>query len=179
MVSLSGFHMYSLLTSSSFKEKVGMRWDSVCTQAAHGRKHRPKLNTHTGCSPTPRAFNQPFPNSFPLPKPCLVLRDTLCSCEAYGMRPTHMENTQQANQSPRHSLSMFTKDATQRAASTELLKQRWGKRHNAHPAAVHCVLAVQELHDLAAGVPHGPIIPHHAVLHGLDQTTLDVAPLHA
>ncbi len=31
--------------------------------------------------------------SFPPPKPYLVLRDTLCSCEAYGMRPTQKEKT--------------------------------------------------------------------------------------
>ncbi len=47
-----------------------------------------------------------------------------------------------------------------------------------HPAAIHRVLAVQKLHNLAACVPHRAVVPHHAVLHGLDQTTLDVARLH-
>jgi hypothetical protein len=38
---------------------------------------------------TPTLFNQSLPNSPILlsPKPYLVLRDTLCSCEAYGMKP--------------------------------------------------------------------------------------------
>ena len=41
---------------------------------------------------------QPFPNSpiLPLPQPYLVLWDTLCSCEAYGMKPKHTENNMAA-----------------------------------------------------------------------------------
>jgi hypothetical protein len=39
-------------------------------------------------------FNQPFPNSPILSpsQPYLVLRDTLRSCDAYGMRPKYTEN---------------------------------------------------------------------------------------
>jgi hypothetical protein len=46
-------------------------------------------------------LNQYFPNSplpsFPPPKPYLVLRDTLCSCEAYGMRPMHKKRKRKKN----------------------------------------------------------------------------------
>ncbi len=40
--------------------------------------------------PPPLPFTQSFPNSSILSpsQPPLVLRDTLCSCEVYGMRPT-------------------------------------------------------------------------------------------
>ncbi len=40
---------------------------------------------------TPTPLDQSLPNSPILlpPKPYLVLRDTLCSCEAYGMRPMY------------------------------------------------------------------------------------------
>ena len=45
------------------------------------------------------------------------------------------------------------------------------------PARVHSVLSVQELDDLSTGVAHGAIVVHHQILHGLDQTTLDVSRL--
>ena len=55
--------------------------------------------------PTPPPFVQITPTlpSFPPPKPYLVLRDTLCSCEAYGMRPmyTNFLSTHVAAGSPR------------------------------------------------------------------------------
>ncbi len=40
-------------------------------------------------------INQSFPSSPTLSpsQPCLVLRDTQCSCEAYGMRPTNKGGT--------------------------------------------------------------------------------------
>jgi hypothetical protein len=40
-----------------------------------------------------RGHHASNPILFP-PKPYLVLRDTLCSCEAYGMRPMHKETNQ-------------------------------------------------------------------------------------
>jgi hypothetical protein len=41
-----------------------------------------------GESPPTTNLSSTLP-SFPPPKPYLVLRDTLCSCEAYGMRPMY------------------------------------------------------------------------------------------
>ena len=54
---------------------------------------------------------------------------------------------------------------------------------NLHEIVNHGILflnkfSLQKLHNLAACVPHRAVVPHHAVLHGLDQTTLDVAGLH-
>jgi hypothetical protein len=48
------------------------------------------------CSTNTVYSKQPYPNPFILspPKPYLVLRDTLCSCEGYRMGPRHKENTQ-------------------------------------------------------------------------------------
>jgi hypothetical protein len=43
-VSLSGFHWYSLLSSSSFMEKVAMRWDSICS-GAHRQHTDPSTPT--------------------------------------------------------------------------------------------------------------------------------------
>ena len=46
-----------------------------------------------------RAYNPISPNSpiLFLPKPYLVLRDTLCSCEAYGMRPMYKKKKSTAS----------------------------------------------------------------------------------
>ena len=45
----------------------------------------------------------PHTSSFPIllpPKPYLVLRDTLCSCEAYGMRPMYKKKKRKKKASP-------------------------------------------------------------------------------
>ena len=51
-----------------------------------------------GSSPPPH-LSQSFPN-YPIlspSQPCLVPRDTQCSCEAYGMRPTNKERRRKMN----------------------------------------------------------------------------------
>jgi hypothetical protein len=48
-----------------------------------------RADTHT------HAHTRTHKSSFPPPKPYLVLRNTLCSCEAYGMRPMYKEEQNQ------------------------------------------------------------------------------------
>jgi hypothetical protein len=58
---------------------------------------------------TSTPLDQSLPNlNFPIllpPKPYLVLRDTLCSCEAYGMRPMYKKKKKKKNS---HSLEIDT-----------------------------------------------------------------------
>ena len=44
-------------------------------------------------NPPPSTNSPPTLPSFPPPNPYIVLRDTLCSCEAYGMRPMHKKKS--------------------------------------------------------------------------------------
>ncbi len=63
----------------------------TCTHA-HMHTYNMHTCTHSPTLPQPGAHvPQPFHPS--PPKPCLVLRDTLCSCEAYAMRSKKRKHT--------------------------------------------------------------------------------------
>ncbi len=72
---------------------------------------------------TPTPLNQSLPNSFILspPKPYLVLRDTLCSCEAYGMKPMHKKTIKLRKLRQVH-VDLSSWSGVVRTAQSQLLK---------------------------------------------------------
>jgi hypothetical protein len=79
---LGGWHWLLIYTPSTVSHSGSKKWDRNSGKGALFSK---------GGTVTLTPLNQSLPNSpiLFLPKPYLVLRDTLCSCEAYGRKPMY------------------------------------------------------------------------------------------